>query len=45
MFHLEKDCREYSSFGTVCLNEGIKEISGKKNVSSSSFSCKIGLNK
>ena len=44
MFLLEKDGGEFSSFGTVCLNEGIKEISEKKNVSSSSFSCKIGLN-
>ena len=41
MFILEKDGGEYSSFGMVCLNEG---IIGKKNVSSTSFSCKIGLN-
>ena len=32
MFLLEKDGGEYSSFGMVCLNEGIKEILGKKRM-------------
>ena len=30
VFLLEKDGGEYSSFGMVCLNEGIKEILEKR---------------
>ena len=37
VFHFETDGGEYSSFGTICLNEGIMEILKKNNGSSSSF--------
>ena len=42
MFLLENDGGEYSSFGMMCLNEGIKEILKIKNESSSSLFGKIG---
>ena len=41
VFHFETDGGEYSSFGTICLNEGIMEISKKNNESSSSFFVKL----
>ena len=44
MFRFETDGGESSSFGTICLNEGIMEISEKKIESSSSFFGKINLN-
>ena len=45
VFLLETDGGKYSSFGTICLNEGIKDTSKKNNGSSSSFFfCKIDLN-
>ena len=43
IFLLEKDGRKYSNFSMMCLNEGSKE-KWRKNESSSSFFCKIGLN-
>ena len=44
MFLLETDGGKYSGFGTICLNEGLKETSKKNDESSSSFFCKIDLN-
>ena len=41
VFSLEKDGGEYSRSGTMCLNEGIKEISKTKNGSSCSFFVKL----